>query len=218
MVALLRSREVGQGKITPGNIVTLWKTQINGRVSNTLAGVLFDQLVRIMSFPPRSEIHVTFCQLWLIPSPGAVFAKREIYLGLIAASESESTLLNSEFFPRMMDMVVIKQQSVDTVPNAAWETVIDGRQVWVDELFNTLGGVALESVPDGLYLYAQNTSTTDLAVTVVGRIHADILMHQENFADDYTQDGKRFTEGWSGYEWEESLGDAMELGTVDEAL
>ncbi len=217
MVAFLRSRERGEGPITAGPITALARFQINGRVSRTITTQTFDQQIRVVGFPPRAEIQITFCQLWVIPSPSSTIADRLVYLGLLAASEDEAVILAEQFFQRFIDMIVIKQQAEGTL--ASWEeTLIDGRQVWVDELYNTLGGVALESVPDGLYLYAQNSATTDVSVNMVARIHAEILFHQMNYADDYTQNGKRFTEGWSGYEWEESLGDAMELGTVDEAL
>ncbi len=217
MVAFLRSREIGEGKIVPGPITVFAKFQINGHINVTLVSTTRDQQVRLIGFPPRAEIQITFCQLWLVPSPSSTTANRTIWLALIAANESETTLASAQFFQRFIDLMAFKQQIAGTPANFS-EVVIDGRQVWVDELFNTLGGVALESVEDGIYLYAQNTSGTDVAVDLVGRIHAEILFHQMNYADDYTQDGQRFDEGWAGYEWEEAVGDAMELGTVDEAL
>lgn len=217
MVAFLRSRERGEGKITPGPITAFAKFQINGRVLVTLTLTTIDQLIRIIGFPPRAEIKITFAQLWLVPNPDSTLASRIIWLGLMAAAEDESTLEPEQFFTRFVDLIALKHQIGSS--SASWnETLIDGRQVWVDESFNTLGGVSLESVPDGIYMYGQNTDSVDVQFTAVARIHAEILFHQMNYADDYTQDGQRFTEGWAGYEWEESLGDAMELGTVDEAL
>ncbi len=217
MVAFLRSREIGEGKITPGVIKVLARFQINGSINITLTTTTRDQQVRLIGFPPRAEINITYSQLWLVPSPSSTLADRIIWLALIAANESETTLQSPQFFARFIDLMAVSQQLEGTA-GSFQTTIHEGRQIWVDEIYNTLGGVALESVEDGLYLYGQTTTAEDVAVDLVGRIHAEILFHQMNYADDYTQDGKKFDEGWAGYEWEEAVGDAMELGTVDEAL
>lgn len=178
-----------------------------------MASTTIDQALRIMGFPPNAQIRITFAQLWLAFSPSSTLADRIMYLGLVAASEAEATL-GVEFWSRFIDLSVVIQQ-VEGTPADFQTTLIPGRQVWVDEDFDTRGGVSLESVPDGIYLYAQNTSGTDIAASVIGRIHIEMILHQMNFADDYSQDGQRFTEGWSGYEWEESLGDAMQIDQAD---
>ncbi len=180
--------------------------------------ITIDQVIRLMGFPPKAEIQITFCQLWAVPDPATAFDDRIIYLGLLGANEAEAVLTDEQFFQRFIDLTVVTHELVGTTPATALQTVFDGRQVWVDEKFNTLGGVALESVPDGLYLYAQNTSLTDLGLIAIARIHAEILFHQMNWADDYTQDGIHYTEGWAGYEWEESLGAAMQIDGADGAL
>lgn len=208
-MAFLRSRERGEGKIDAGPVTAFWKEQINGRVSITLTNQTIDQVLRLMSLPPNAQIRITFAQLWMIPSPSSTLANRIMYLGLVAANEAEVTL-GAEFFDRFIDLVAIKQQIAGTPANFV-EYLIDGRQVWVDEDFDTRGGVSLESVHDGIYLFAQNTSTTDTSMSLIGRVHVEMILHQMNWADDYTQDNMRVTEGWAGYEWEESLGDVHEI-------
>ncbi len=215
-MALLRSREVGEGPIKAGLIQVPESIRINGRTISTLASVTFDQQIRLVGFPPRAEMHITFGQLWLVNDPQTAPASRTIWLALIAANEGEATLNIEAFYQRFLDLIAWRTQTAGTVGNFT-DTIIDGRQIWIDEVFNTLGGVALESVHDGLYLYARNSSGTDVTVEIVGRIHLEIVHHQMNYADDYTQDGQHFREGWAGYEWEESLGDAIN-DTNDEDL
>jgi len=216
-VAFLRSRERGEGPIKAGPISVFAKFQINGYISVAITAIAFTQLFRLMGFPPRAEIKITFAQLWLIPSEAASSVDRNVHLGILAASEGETTITDAQFYDRFIDYIAIGHKAHGTVGNFT-ENQYLGRQIWIDELFNTLGGVSLESVPDGIYMFASTPNDVDMPARCVARIHVEMILHQMNYADDYTQNGQRVTEGWAGYEWEEAVGDAMEQGTVDEAL
>lgn len=54
-----------------------------------------------------------------------------------------------------------------------------------------------------LYLYSLSNGTPTF--NFLGRVEYDVFWRQQYYSDSYTKDGVRYTNGWDGYTYEESI-------------
>lgn len=157
------------------------------------------QIIELMGFPHKSIVHVEFSQIQVIPETQPS-ADAYMILYLIPADSDETTVTFAQASVRLIDaemMSIIFGDGTGMV-------ILPGQkfQTWIDEIFwNDRLSWA------GLYLYMFTSADPGCDFTIRIKVQGTIFLTQRYFLDNYTRKGRRITEGWEGYEWEESISD-----------
>lgn len=194
----MKSTEVGSPRVkneTFEVIVPFVVTQLLSGVEPTSATVT--QFMELMGFLQKSIVHLEF-SLIAIGVETRPDTSGLITLYLVPADSNETTLSFEAARARAIDIEMNSVLIWSTVgaivlPSPKWQT-------WIDETFyNDQQSWA------GLYLYMRTTADTNGVLQVFARAQGTMFILQRNYADNYTRKGMRITEGWEGYEWEESF-------------
>lgn len=165
----------------------------------TAADNNYNQIGEICPFPYRTAVVIDEIEVWW-SSATEWSADSIVNIAIIPADGDESTLTGEEYNARQLFYDQRTYIAAGTVGNLLVEYSSP------TYLFPNVTFTSGDMGKEGIYFYSRtNNFTNGPSINAKSRVVYSIFWVQNYYSDTYVKKGKRITEGWAGYEWEESF-------------